>query len=201
MTTIMLPANTADRLMSARLVTPNGCWEWAKCRRNGYGRVYIGKRLNSVHRVAAALWLGLDLLDLAVVVCHRCDNPPCFNPDHLFLGDAFDNMRDASTKGRLRGSVGIRPTTYARVRACVTCGEQYMPDPSHRGRSVVCSPPCLAAYRSAVMRGKGRRLDDARIADAKRLIDEGAKYRDVGALFGVSGSTIHRYINGRRPAA
>jgi hypothetical protein len=62
---------------------------------------YLTRKKYYVHRLAAHLWLGLDL-DSRVCVLHRCDNPPCFNPDHLFLGTQSDNLRDSISKGRFR---------------------------------------------------------------------------------------------------
>jgi hypothetical protein len=76
-----------------------GCWVWSGAtNRKGYG-VYIfrGKYVGA-HRVAWTLFRG-PIPD-GLFVLHRCDNPPCLNPDHLFLGTHNDNMIDMVLKGR-----------------------------------------------------------------------------------------------------
>lgn len=80
-----------------------GCWGWrAWTDRHGYG--YVGKggarsgRLLA-HRVSWELHYG-PIPD-GLWVLHRCDNPPCTRPDHLFLGTPADNTHDAQRKGRL----------------------------------------------------------------------------------------------------
>jgi hypothetical protein len=76
----------------------NGCWIWTGSRtRAGYGR--IGQVY--AHRRAWELTRG-TIVD-GEWVLHRCDNPPCVNPDHLFLGTQLDNMRDAAQKERVSG--------------------------------------------------------------------------------------------------
>lgn len=85
------------------------CLVWKGSRsRKGYGRVYIDgtRRKWPAHRVMFERENGP--IPNGMFVCHSCDNPPCINPDHLFLGDACDNMRDASRKGRLTGPRGER---------------------------------------------------------------------------------------------
>jgi predicted DNA-binding protein (UPF0251 family) len=62
----------------------------------GYGQ--LGAALLA-HRVSACLTYGHPT---GLAVCHRCDNPPCWNPAHLFVGTQADNIRDAYTKGRMR---------------------------------------------------------------------------------------------------
>jgi hypothetical protein len=78
------------------------CWVWIGGRRpNGYGAFYVGRRKVGAHRVSYQLAFGVDPGDLDVL--HRCDNPPCVRPDHLWLGTPVDNALDARAKGRLPG--------------------------------------------------------------------------------------------------
>ena len=82
-----------------------GCWNWVGATSHfGYGKICHKGRYLAAHRVAAHLWMGFDLKDSRCVL-HRCDNPPCINPDHLFLGTKKDNTRDCVNKGRFRGGI------------------------------------------------------------------------------------------------
>lgn len=87
------------RLWGQCVVTESGCWEFSGMKSDGYGVIHF-RRLNmKAHRVAWILSHG-DLGDLWVL--HRCDNRPCCNPSHLFIGDCADNNRDRHAKGRSR---------------------------------------------------------------------------------------------------
>ena len=85
---------------------PDACWEWSgsRDRQSGYGKyrpLYSGRDPHLwAHRVAYLLTFGE--LGTHVKVLHRCDNPPCCRPDHLFLGSQADNLRDMREKGRDR---------------------------------------------------------------------------------------------------
>ena len=86
-------------IITDRIKEVNGCWEWqGYVQWNGYGKVlYKGKNL-SAHRLSYALFDG-DI-PAGIVVCHRCDNRKCVNPDHLILGPDKDNYEDSVRKGR-----------------------------------------------------------------------------------------------------
>ncbi len=79
---------------------PNDCWEWMGSRHyKGYGEIALShKGKTKSHRVAWALTNGE--IPEGMVVCHSCDNPPCCNPDHLFLGTHKTNKHDSQEKGR-----------------------------------------------------------------------------------------------------
>jgi len=83
-----------------RLVEATGCWEWTG-RRNqrNYGVMWFFGKNQLVHRVVAQLYKRFDPAS-GLQVLHHCDNPPCFNPKHLFFGTNDDNARDCSVKGR-----------------------------------------------------------------------------------------------------
>lgn len=80
---------------------PNGCWEWTGYRSpQGYGE--YGKGLERrTHRISFIFHKG-EIGDLFVL--HKCDNPPCVNPDHLFLGTQAENIKDCSNKKRIVNS-------------------------------------------------------------------------------------------------
>lgn len=88
-----------DVLSRAIPVTESGCYLWEGARsESGYGRVYDGSRMWQAHRL---VWTQVKgPIPHGLFVCHKCDTPPCVNPDHLFLGTAKDNNRDMAKKGR-----------------------------------------------------------------------------------------------------
>ena len=77
----------------------SGCWEWTGSKfKSGYGQVRIKRKLARAHRIAWELVNGP--IPKGMCVLHRCDNPPCVNPDHLFLGTQSENMQDMVEKDR-----------------------------------------------------------------------------------------------------
>lgn len=79
------------------------CWEWLGCRtQTGYGLKQnpISKKLELVHRMSYIASKGE--IPKGKVVMHSCDNPGCFNPDHLSIGTYGDNLKDAYNKGRFK---------------------------------------------------------------------------------------------------
>lgn len=99
------------KLLAKRLVDPEtGCWLWTGCKNStnsheNYGRIMIKRQQFLVHRLAFLLWKGVRPKS-GLVVCHYCDTPTCFNPDHLFTGTQADNARDMHQKGRARCNYG-----------------------------------------------------------------------------------------------
>jgi hypothetical protein len=80
-----------------------GCWNWTRTVSDGgYGRISRTGRYDLAHRVAFEVFVGS--IPSGMLVCHKCDNRRCINPEHLFLGDHKDNASDMVQKGRsLRG--------------------------------------------------------------------------------------------------
>ena len=116
----------------------SGCREWMRCRTSGfcYGKLSYGGVVTHAHRVAWILSRG-PIPD-GLWVLHRCDNPPCVEPAHLFLGTQTTNMRDAVNKGRLVlphfDATGIvrSATTRARISAARRGRVSYIPTEEQR---------------------------------------------------------------------
>jgi hypothetical protein len=105
-----------------------GCWNWSgttdKC---GYGKLFIGQKNNYAHRVSYQELVGK--IPDGAWICHKCDNPSCVNPDHLFLGSAKINALDMVAKGRNRPPFGeshvkakLTDCDVLQIRRAVTYG-------------------------------------------------------------------------------
>lgn len=117
-----------DRLWSYvdRTGGPDACWNWfgKAVAKQGYGRLSVcaGKQVRA-HRLAFELENGP--IPSGLYVCHRCDNPKCCNPAHLFLGTAKQNTHDAKRKTRLKPPPVMRGDDHPlrKNEACRSRGE------------------------------------------------------------------------------
>lgn len=110
------PFNLTKEWVAERVsVVRSGCWEWKLSKTgSGYGTCTIKKKQFFMHRSAWELFNGP--IPEGLWVLHKCDNPPCCNPDHLFIGTATDNVQDMLAKQRR----GLVPTTCQKRLAKLT---------------------------------------------------------------------------------
>lgn len=104
-------AGVAARFWShVRIADAGSCWQWIGASDgHGYGVFNLGGlyrcRTIKAHRMAFSIAIGAPCGD----VCHRCDNPSCANPSHLFLGAEIDNLGDMARKNRGKKSLRGMP--------------------------------------------------------------------------------------------
>lgn len=92
-------ADAPQRFNDYYVVDENGCWVWQKFKdKDGYGFIRVDGARHRAHRYSYLKFVGE--IPAGMVVCHKCDNPSCVNPDHLFVGTKQQNTQDMFAKGR-----------------------------------------------------------------------------------------------------
>ncbi len=149
-----------------RVVGADECWLWTATRHvRGYGLFDLrGKQMRS-NRIAWVLSNG-PIGDLHVL--HRCDNPPCCNPSHLFLGTHADNMRDKALKGRAPALIG-----------------DLHPSKTH--------PECLVRGEAHPK----SKLSSEIVIEMRQRFANGESAQKLGREFGVAKSSALRAISGK----
>lgn len=82
------------------------CWLWTSANTNGYGDFWDGKKNYKATRWGYTHFIGE--IPEGMLICHTCDNPPCQNPKHWFLGSVADNNQDKISKNRFKPNLGIK---------------------------------------------------------------------------------------------
>jgi len=151
----------------AKVEKSDGCWEWAGARMPwGYGNFTANGRTIGAHRFSYEAFVG-DLKP-GMFVCHRCDNPRCVRPSHLFLGTCKDNVDDMLRKGRHVSRTGNES------------GSRRHPKRRPRGEE-----------------HKTAKLTAVKVQQIRRLRNEGATQHALAKTFGVSRGAILAVLSGR----
>ena len=150
---------------------PDECWPWTASRNvTGYGKFSVGGKGGWINASRAAWGFANGApAPEGMLVCHRCDNPPCCNPAHLFLGTPKDNMRDMIAKGRQDWSNAPR-------------GDRH--------------PARRPGARQGIRNGR-RRLSIESLNEARRDVHErGMSVAEAARRMGMSPSAMHSAVFG-----
>ena len=94
----MFDTKVVERFWSKVCISKDGCWEWLGCKRSGYGAMRVGEKSLAAHRFSWMLHNQQEVPE-GKIVCHKCNNPSCVRPSHLYVGTHSDNLRDAHKAG------------------------------------------------------------------------------------------------------
>lgn len=176
----------------ARLSDEEACWELrAGADKDGYPTVIRsvnGKRRKlRLNRLVVAVVEGIAYADVDQA-CHRCDNPPCINPGHVWHGDNSQNQRDMVTKGRqVRVAQHATISKYVsgcRCEDCTAANREYQ-------RRTKRYQKVLGPRRSAAVRERVR----------QQYLETGLTQRELAAQVGIPHQTIAGWVKGLRSTA
>lgn len=203
--------NVLRRLLASVLRdSGSGCWVWQKYRnRRGYGCMTMRASLSFLaHRVSYTLFR--DAVPSGMMVCHHCDNPPCCNPSHLFVGTRQDNMDDMKRKGRSPAGTAspnskLTDADVMEIRRRYEAGERTEDIATRfnikaRNVSWVATGKAWSHLPGAVAprRPKRRILTAADICSIREMRASGVRATAIAAAFGIHESAVRRNLKPRK---
>lgn len=167
----LTPDELREILYARKHETAAGCWEWLGARiSTGYGEFRRAGHLYLTHR---ASWIAhFGPIPKKFLILHHCDNPPCFRPDHLFLGTDQDNVNDKIAKGRMRhGHVyGDNHPARKHPETYIKCGEEH----------------------------QNARINWDIVRAIRFLYNAGHSKADIAKLFEVNRGTVYKIVNNQQ---
>lgn len=173
------------------------CWPWEGGRdKKDYGVIWRRGRHVFAHRHAWAMWFGS--IPEGLCVLHKCDNPPCVNPWHLFLGTRTDNVHDCIAKGRRRPARGdahgshTHPESRPRGNAN---GARTHPETRARGDT-----HGWHTHPEKIPRGEAHgqaKITEKAVIEMRRLCAAGMTFTALGKMFSVGRNTAQRAVTGK----
>lgn len=203
----------------------DGCWVWRNRKdHDGYGSVKVHGRIRRAHRFSYETFVGP--IPEGMVVCHRCDNPPCVRPDHLFVGTVADNNADRNAKcrqsrgprlsmalklanratpvGEAHGRSKLTESQVAEIRELLTAGA--LSQSQIAKRFGVCTQTVNlinvghnwrhSAGAFKRCRGVRRKITFDQAEEMRAKYASGMYQREIAAEYGVSRSVVLRVVNG-----
>jgi len=175
---------------NVKVGSPDECWEWLRGKDGrGYGCLTVGGQRTTAHRHAYELTHGP--ITNGLHVCHTCDNPPCVNPAHLWLGTPADNIRDAAQKGRMANKLTDKDVRA--IRAAYRPGN---------GRALAKQYGVTGAMISVIVNDKtwlhtpdtNTQLTDSQVSAIRHYFLRGFKVNVLADAYDVSAATIRKIV-------
>lgn len=181
----------------AKVLLPNenGCMEWVGGKNKNYekgnhGRFNLSGKQEQAHRFSYKLHYGN--IDKDLFVCHKCDNPRCVNPDHLFLGTPKDNMRDMANKKRCKDQFGEKNTQFKITEEMKKEIKQKL-SLGIISRTIAKDLKISESSISKIKNGNKvviKRLKEENVIEIKNMILSGISQYEIANKFNVNQSTI-----------
>lgn len=224
----VLEARAASYFWERTELLEDGCMNWCgHVTNSGYGTLHIGNRQVAAHRYAMELATGAPVSP-HLVVCHKCDNPRCVNPEHLFVGTHSDNVRDMHSKGRSSRKQhdkspwkarGLRsPRALLSDEQVIEIRKRYAEGESQvaLGKEFGVSNDCvhtvvtnrvyknLPSFENPAVRGDTTTLSKEALAQMLEGFRAGKTQTELAAEYGISQQTVFRLlttVGGHKPKA
>lgn len=176
---------------------PGRCWTWTGYKnKDGYGE-FLGKGgvRYLAHRIS--VFIHSNALNDSLYVLHKCDNPPCVNPEHLFQGTAKDNYEDAVAKGRIKTEDWHKPhwriSAEQEAHIVKRCQEDKKVLHETIAKEIGISREIVSKY--ARQHGFHRNLTDDEKAEIKRLSAQGMHPKAIAQQLGRERTTVGKFLS------